>query len=267
MVSLRFTVPSSAAKADAKKPFYHAKIAHYESLLNRDIPGGAWFRHQVRLARAELRLQPNRATAADEPLAGRRRSDDLTRTYDLFTGGRAMSENLQLDRQLPRARPDENPVKIDSLTGITINEIDWKPLSKDARAKARRPGRYIPADQHVVFFPSFAAAMAIADETSRHDTPVLRLAQPRSENARRCRAVSDAARPVDEFARPAVGAAVRPERRADRLRSVLPHGDRRGGALRVAAADDAGEPAVGRIALAAAVAKDGQTRSAARSPG
>jgi hypothetical protein len=183
MVSLSFTVPSSAAKADAKTPFYHAKIAYYESLLSRDIPGGAWFRHQVKMARAELHLEPQQPqTPINRRLPGS--PDDLTRTYDLMTGGRAMSENLQLDRELPRARPNENPVKIDSLTGITINEIDWKPLLKDADPKLDPLAAYLPADQHVVFFPSFAAAMAIADETSQHDTPVLRLAQPRSENAR-----------------------------------------------------------------------------------
>jgi len=184
MVSLRFTVPSSAAKADAKTRFCHAKIAHYEGLSNRDLPGGAWFRHQARLARAELGLQTNERQSLGNRWPRGGRADDLTQTYDLFTGGRAMSENLQLDRQLPPARPDENPVKIDSLTGITINEIDWKPLIANADPKLDALANYIPADQHVVFFPSFAAAMAIADETSQHDTPVLQLAQPRSENAR-----------------------------------------------------------------------------------
>jgi hypothetical protein len=183
MVSLRFTIPSSAANAHAKKAFCHAKIAHYDGLLNRDIPGGAWFRHQIRLAQAELHVQPNQQQPPINRWPGAR-SRELTETYDLFTGVRAMSENLQLDRQLRPARPDDNAVKIDSLTGITINEIDWKPLIKDANPKLDALAKYIPADQHAVFFPSFAAAMAIADETSQHDTPVLRLAQPRSEDAR-----------------------------------------------------------------------------------
>ncbi len=34
-----------------------------------------------------------------------------------------------------------------------------------------------------MFFPNFQALTAVADETNRHDTPVLRLAQPRSEDA------------------------------------------------------------------------------------
>ena len=183
MVSLNFTVPSSVAKVDAKASFYQAKVAHYEKLLSEDIPGGAWFRHEVRQARAELHVESDQQ---QPPAVPRQfgRSDDLAGTYDLFTGSRAMSENLQLDRDLPRSRPGEKPVKIDSLTGITINEIDWKPLLKDATPKLDALAKYIPADQHVVFFPSFAAAMAMADETKQHDTPVLRLAQPRSEDTR-----------------------------------------------------------------------------------
>ena len=46
MEVLRFAVPPSAAKAEAKEPFYRAKLAHYDNLLSRDIPGGAWFRHR-----------------------------------------------------------------------------------------------------------------------------------------------------------------------------------------------------------------------------
>ncbi len=183
MVSLEFTVPAGATKSDAKWAFGHAKIAHYEDLLNRDIPGGAWFRHQIRLVQAELQQEPSRP----EPPVNRwqpGRSNELTRTYDLFTGGRAMSENLQLDRALPRAQPNEDAVKIDALPGITINEIDWKPLIKGAHPKLDVLAKYLPGDQHAVFFPSFAAAMAIADETKQHDTPLLRLAEPRSENAR-----------------------------------------------------------------------------------
>ena len=74
-------------------------------------------------------------------------------------------------------------MKIDSLRGITIDEIDWKPLIKDAKPELDPLANKLPADQHVVFFPTFQAALAVADETKQHDTPVLRLAQPRSEDA------------------------------------------------------------------------------------
>ncbi|MGD0899658.1 MAG: hypothetical protein ABR915_17645, partial [Thermoguttaceae bacterium] len=181
MAALRFTVPTSAAKPEAKAAFSTGKEWHYERMLQRGVPGSAWFRHQVRLARAELNLAPNNApTTTPVPFGG---GNDLSRTYELFTGGRAMSENLQLDRALIPRGPNEMPVLIESLEGITIQEIDWKPLLKDAKPALDPLAAKIPADQHAVFFPSFQAALVMADETSQHDTPVLRWAQPRSEDA------------------------------------------------------------------------------------
>jgi hypothetical protein len=181
MELLKFVVPASAARPEAKQAFYRAKLAHFDYLRGRDIPGGAWFRHQARLARLELKMSTDDPQALRNPRAVGR--GDLAGTYDLFTGGRAISENLQLDRTLPRRGANETPVKIDTLPGITINEIDWKPLIKDAQPELDPLAKCLPGDQHVVFFPSFQAALAVADETKQHDTPVLRLAQPRSEDA------------------------------------------------------------------------------------
>ena len=179
---LRFVVPPSAARPEAKEAFYRAKLDYYDRLQARDIPGGAWFRHQARLARLELKMPPdNNPQAWRNPnRAGR---NELETTYELFTGGRAISENLQLDRSLPQRSANETPVKVDSLRGITIDEIDWKPLIKDAKPELDPLADRLPADQHVVFFPTFQAALAVADETKQYDTPVLRLAEPRSEDA------------------------------------------------------------------------------------
>ncbi|MGA2616439.1 MAG: hypothetical protein ABSF26_02440 [Thermoguttaceae bacterium] len=183
MMSLRFTIPAAAAKPEAKEAFYRGKTVHYEWLHARDIPGGAWFRHKARQARAELNLPPP-PDAVARPQWRTGRADELTRTYDLFTGGQAMSENLQLDRALPPRPSNETPVKLDSLAGITVQEIDWKPLLAGAQPALDPLAAKIPADQHVVFFRSFQAALAMADETGQHDTPVLRWAQPRSVNTR-----------------------------------------------------------------------------------
>ena len=182
MVALRFFVPASAAEPDSRDRFAEVKIFHYASLVSREIPGGAWFRHQLRSAQAALGEKSD-GLAVGRARGAPRNLSDPPRTYELFSGGRAMSENLQLDRELPPLRSDEKPVKTDSLTGITTQEIDWKPLIKDAKPKLDPLAAKIPADQHVVFFASFDAAMAVADETRKHDTPVLRLAQPRSEDA------------------------------------------------------------------------------------
>ncbi|HVA48544.1 MAG TPA: hypothetical protein VNH11_19420 [Pirellulales bacterium] len=69
-----------------------------------------------------------------------------------------------------------------SIKGITIAEIDWKPLLADAQPALDPLSRAVPADQHVVFFHSFAAAVALADEASSQGTPLSRLMLSRSED-------------------------------------------------------------------------------------
>ena len=166
---------------EAKVPFIDAKLAHYDHLVARDIPGGAWFRHQGRVVGAEINRAPAAVQQRFVPQVNRQ--DELTRSYDLFTGGRAISENLQLDRVMPQRVGNETPVKVDSIAGITIKEIDWTALIKDGATALDPLARTIPFDQHAVFFPSFQAALTVADETKQHDTPVLRLAEPRAEDA------------------------------------------------------------------------------------
>ena len=172
---VRFVVPAKLAKPEAKASFLSARVAHYYHLLDRDIPGGAWFRHQARLTSGEM--------VRSWVQVPRFPREGFLDSYDLFTGGRAISENLQLDRVLPQRPGNETPVKVASLQGITIKEIDWKPLVKEARPALDPLASKIPFDQHAVFFPSFQAAAAMSDEASKHDTPVLRLAQPRAEDA------------------------------------------------------------------------------------
>ena len=182
MVGVRFTIPSSKAKSDARMVFYRAKESYYQALLARDIPGGAWFRHQVREAKLALgqKTEPGSPGATTPNF---QQPYELSRTYDLFSGGRAMSENLQLDRQLPPGRAQGDNVKIDSLRGITIRQIDWKPRIKDLKPELDPLAAAIPADQHAIFFPSFQAAMRVADEASRQGVPVLRITDPRAEDA------------------------------------------------------------------------------------
>ena len=72
---------------------------------------------------------------------------------------------------------------VNTLDGISVPEIDWKPLIKDLNPKLDPLASLIPADQHVVFFPSFAAAILTADQAEIQGTPILHLAEPRSEDA------------------------------------------------------------------------------------
>jgi hypothetical protein len=182
MVVLPFTVPAGSAKPEAKSAFYQAKAAHYDELLGRGIPGAAWFRHEIRQAQVEMGMvapTPGRGPTRFGPGA----RGNLESTYELFSGGRAISENLQLDRALAPGQSQEGMVKVDTIPGITIQEIDWKPLIQDAKPDLDPLASLVPADQHVVFFPNFTAAVRVADEAGLN-LPLMRLAQPRGEDAR-----------------------------------------------------------------------------------
>ena len=52
------------------------------------------------------------------------RNTELENSMDLFSGGRAISENLQLNRELRLSTDEQNRIiPVSSVTGITIDEI------------------------------------------------------------------------------------------------------------------------------------------------
>ncbi|MFC1716612.1 hypothetical protein ACFL6S_23290 [Candidatus Poribacteria bacterium] len=181
VVRLTFTVPASAAKQEAREAFYQTKERHYERLLASNFPGTAWFRHQARQARS-ARMGQTDDRRVDRNIPGRRRTNELAETYALFTGGRAMSENLQLDRLLAPTPPGAETVDVASITGITVHEMDWEPLIRGLNPKTDPLAAMIPADQHALFFPSFQALVNMIDEAKANSTPVLQIAAPRSED-------------------------------------------------------------------------------------
>jgi hypothetical protein len=172
---------------EARQKFLQAKERHYQRLFNLNIPGAAWFRHQMRQARSEL--DPNSLKDSFDPDSSPQRRDrpprssELERTYSLFSGGRALSENLQLDRQLRPENSSVHTVPLDTIAGITIADIDWTEITQDLKPAKDFLADFIPADQHVIFFPSFASLVTLADEADEHGTPVLQLLEPRSEDA------------------------------------------------------------------------------------
>lgn len=179
---LRFTLDREP-KNDFKRHFLEAKQAHYGDLLDTASAGGAWFRHELRAARPALGQSDVAADNRPVPWRGRR-VDSLQETFDLFSGGRAISDNLQLDRTLPRLAGQGDSVRLDSLTGISIAEIDWKPLIAGRQPTLDPLAALVPADQHVVLFPDFAAFLAVADRLADHGTVVMRLAAAQSQDRR-----------------------------------------------------------------------------------
>lgn len=184
MTSLDFSLSKeSADQKAARLSFLRARQRHYRNLLNMNIPGAAWFRYQADTAGSQIDSSARWPGALSNLPPRRTGQSQLQQTYSLFTGGRAISENLQLDRQLRLTSQSEQTVSVDTLEGISIAEIDWKPVVEGLQPEKDPLAAYIPADQHVLFFGSFKAMAEVIDEAKANGTPVLRLLEPRSEDA------------------------------------------------------------------------------------
>ena len=183
MLALKFKIDPAAAQPATRQDFYDARQQHYRRLRERDIPGGAWFRHQeseAAKARGTNAVDPARAQ-----LNPRRPNWDAgyDSTYELFSGGRALSENLQLDRLLPPAGTNAALVSLTNLAGITVREMDWKALLREPKPALDPLAAHVPFDQHALFFVSFDALSRWLDEADRDGTPVLQMFEPRAEDA------------------------------------------------------------------------------------
>lgn len=178
----QFEIPAGEAKAGLKNDFLWVKRDRYLDLLDRDIPGAAWFRDQVSRIDKQLGIK-----ATDDNrrrrFFGTSRTSDFEDTFALISGGRAVSENLQLDRILPEAEAAPETVPLSSLSGITVRQFDWTPFVKDAEPKLDPLAKLVPDDQHALFFPSFAALVAVAENAQQQGAPVLLFAEPKAESA------------------------------------------------------------------------------------
>lgn len=173
----RFTLELPADEPTARQRYFECASSYYDRLLQRDCPGAAWFRHRRAEARRALGTTtpaPERAGFAREP------ADPL----DLFSGSRAIAENLDLDRDLRIAAADESTIDIDSITGVTTKALDWKALIKDKSPELDTLAKLVPADQHAVFFPSFEAMVRVFDGIEDQGTPVLEFFVERVEDQR-----------------------------------------------------------------------------------
>lgn len=175
MVRLRFRVAAERLDGDPKS-FREVKRRHYLDLWGDGRPGGAWFRHQ---AHASGEGPPEGESAG----WGRPPRDDGS-TFDFFTGGTALAENLQLARDLPGGRRVEATVPLDTIPGIRVAEFDWEPYLRDKEIETDALAALVPADQYTLFFPSFVDMLALMDLADESATPVLHAVEMRAQDAR-----------------------------------------------------------------------------------
>jgi len=183
MVPVHFKIAPADATPEAKKDFLTEKQNYYQQLLDRNIAGAAWFRHEVMVTATERGLSNNLPGTLNRRF-NRPTTSELEDTFELFSGGRALSENLQLDRALPAiGKSATNSEAITNLAGITVQAMNWKPLLTATNLALDPLAAFIPADQHAVFFPSFAALTTMLDEAEANGTPVLQTFEARAEDA------------------------------------------------------------------------------------
>lgn len=169
------------------KAFYRAEASHYQGLMRRRIPGAAYFRYlhrQAMLKAGETIDEANPYANAYGSGTSWRNREALEQTCALFSGGRAMAENLQLDRILEIDREQDRTVDVDTIRGISIAEIDWAPLIEGLEPTPDALAKNIPYDQHAVFFPTFNDAVKLADEMKDQGLPILEMSKKTPRDAR-----------------------------------------------------------------------------------
>ena len=192
----------------SEEEFLKYRTIRYKWLQELDVPGTAWFRHQVakdsiRLAQIRKEPKPETHNHNNRPMIRPTRNTELENSMDLFSGGRAISENLQLNRELRLSTDEQNrTIPVSSVTGITIDEIPWKDWMKDEKPKLDSIASILPHDQHAIIFSTYSSMLEVMDEATARGTPLLRLSEDRAESARSKEKYSQQlCLPVDEFSR------------------------------------------------------------------
>lgn len=124
--------------------FQEVRKSYYARLASSRIPGGDWFRYRA-----------GDAYKSSEQDQRWRNLGQFDSSFNMFTGQRAVSENLALDRELILGtKSDGAPVKIDTIKGVTVEAIDWSSRITDAPTAIDPLAMVIPHDQHAAFFGS-----------------------------------------------------------------------------------------------------------------
>ncbi|NND97099.1 MAG: hypothetical protein HKN47_07210 [Pirellulaceae bacterium] len=160
-----------------ERDFYQAKGEHFQRLWSSEYAGAAMFRHLAMESMNEIGKQA-KPVGPNWPL---RRNQGTDATISMMAGGRAISENLQLDNQLDDPKNYLGELKnLSEVRGITVNEIDWtrrlskKPTPLDPLAKL------VPHNQYAVFVPSFEMLATIVDRGNELARPLVHWFEPQS---------------------------------------------------------------------------------------
>lgn len=143
-VAYDFEFDPSQLEESTEAEFEAVRRAHYARLAQSTIPGGDWFRYQA-----------GDAYTTDERARRWRNLGRFDSSFNMFTGQRAVSENLALDRELILGTSTKaKPIKVETIQGVTVEAIDWSDRITDVPTAIDPLAMAIPHDQHAAFFNS-----------------------------------------------------------------------------------------------------------------
>lgn len=118
--------------------------------------GGLWYRSQIE----------------DEVREGR--TWEFDQTFTTMSGGRALAENMALDRELilgeSKGKPD---VELSSIRGVTVEPIPWAERMPEGEIKVDELSMRVPEDQHFMVVPSLKHLLALMDKVEEDGTPLI----------------------------------------------------------------------------------------------
>ena len=187
VVKLSFELDPSDAREDHHDVYWQRRAAYYQYLMweRRLSAGSAWFRHQYRESMAQIDKRPASEEFRQQFQSQQRFRNELNneRTFALVTGGRAISENLQLFDPLFVLADQQRDIEVRTLEGITIREYDWQALVEGKRPKKDNLASAIPFDQHAVFFRSFQGVVDLVDQMKSQGSDFIMLANAGAQDA------------------------------------------------------------------------------------
>ncbi len=184
MRKVTFRIPAQDLASGAKTAFLRGKLAYYRNLQSLGAAGTAWYRHVAEKTAREVepQLKSGEQAINNQAAFGRPSTDSLEDSFEFFSGGQALSENLQLDRGLVLTTTAAEKVELATLEGITVSSIDWKPLINGRSPQRDSLSAIVPADHYVLFSPTFDSFLRIVDEAQSHSEALLPHLDSRAED-------------------------------------------------------------------------------------
>ena len=154
MAAHPFVIHRSDVEVDVER-HRAALAAHYDMLAGTDLPGAPWFRRQALAHGSDL---------SGASKWGMRPDYEAGDAFAMFTGGRALAENLRLDDVIAFEEDGGELVPIADVQGITVPEMSFESVLERDWPRFDALAGAVPEDQFAVFFPSFAGLIRVVDE-------------------------------------------------------------------------------------------------------